>query len=99
MQQYRLGNNLLERSSAERDLGVLMDNRLSMSQQCAWWPRRPVAPWGALKRTCPAGQGRSSSPSTLPRSGLTWSIVSSSGFPGRKKTGNSWKESGGGPQR
>jgi len=34
MHQYRLGVDLLERSSVERDLGVLVD-RMTMSQQCA----------------------------------------------------------------
>lgn len=33
--QYTLGVDLLQRSSTEKDLGILMDNRLAASQQCA----------------------------------------------------------------
>ena len=34
MHQYRLGDDLLERTSAEKGQDVLVDNRLAMSQQC-----------------------------------------------------------------
>lgn len=34
--QYRLGDDLLERSSEEEDLCVLVESRLAVSQQCAF---------------------------------------------------------------
>ena len=55
MHQYRLGADLLKRSSAEKELGVLVDNRLIMSQQCALWSGRSAVTWGALKKGWPAG--------------------------------------------
>ena len=44
MHQYRLGADLLEMSSAE-DLGVLVDNRLAMSQQHARGQEEQWYPW------------------------------------------------------
>ena len=35
MHQYRIGDDLLQRSSAKKDLSILVDNKLAMSQQCA----------------------------------------------------------------
>lgn len=35
MHLYGLGDELLERSSVEKELGVLLDSRLAVRQQCA----------------------------------------------------------------
>ena len=50
MHQYRLGDDLLERSSAERHLVILVDSRLAMSQQCALVAKKASGILGCIKK-------------------------------------------------
>lgn len=50
MHQYRLGDDLLECSSAEQDLRVLVDNRLSVSQPCAPVAKKGIGILGCIRK-------------------------------------------------
>jgi len=52
---YKLGDDLLKRRSAEKDLGVLVDNRLAMSQQCSLVAKKANGSLWCIKKTVASG--------------------------------------------
>ena len=102
MYQYSLGDDLLQRSSAERDLGVLVDNWLFMSQQCALVAKKANGILRCIKRSVVS---RSRVVILLLYTALiTPHLEYCVQFWGpqckkKKKAGISWKESSGWPQR
>ena len=62
MHQYRLGDDLLEKSPMEKDLSALVDSRLTMSQQCALVAKTDSGILGCIKKSMASNRGDPSPP-------------------------------------
>jgi len=104
--QYRLGDEGIESSPAEEDLGVVVGEKLDMSHQCALTAQKANHTLDCIKRSVDSRSREVILPlySTLMRPHLEycvqlWSTVSSSGAPNISSTWMCLSRSRGGPQR
>jgi len=96
MHQYRLGVDLLESSSVERDLGVLVDDKVTMSQQRALGAKKANGILGCIKKSVQQVKGGSASPLHCTGEAPSGVLCPVLGSPLLERWRSYWRESSGG---
>ncbi|GAB0204081.1 mitochondrial enolase superfamily member 1 [Grus japonensis] len=94
--KHRPGSTWLESRSVERDLGVLVDSKLNMSEQCALVAKKANRMLDCINKGI-TSRDKSLSHSTQRLSGHTWNTVFCFGSHYTKKMWTGWRGSREGP--